>query len=174
MNMRCRSTIAALLPFAVAACLSSRPPAPPVRFFDPLPAVPSASARPPLAPGRALRVVAAPHLGREWAVRVGAREFAFDAAHQWTAEPAQLVAQALQRAGFGEVTNVRAAGDVLVELEMFEVDLTAAPMAHVRLSVRRSASNERFEGSAKAESAAPDALAAAMAAAIADLLAKLH
>ena len=110
---------------ALAACLSSAPALPPVRWFDPLPAATGALAAPP-AP---VRATAAPHLRQPFAVRVGAREFALDAGHQWVDEPSSLCAALVGRALAGR--GIDAAPSMLVEA--FELDVTAAPRAHVRL-----------------------------------------
>lgn len=110
---------------ALAACLSTSPALPPVRWFDPLPAAPAAAA-PPLP----VRATAAPHLRQPFAVRVGAREFALDAGHQWVDEPAALCAALVGRALAGR--SIDAAPSILVEA--FELDVTAAPRAHVRFA----------------------------------------
>jgi hypothetical protein len=121
-----RGLVAALSCAALAACLSSAPALPPVRWFDPLPAATGALAAPP-AP---VRATAAPHLRQPFAVRVGAREFALDAGHQWVDEPAALCAALVGRALAGR--GIDAAPSILVEA--FELDVTAAPRAHVRFA----------------------------------------
>ncbi|MFN9845404.1 MAG: hypothetical protein ACK57Q_13810 [Planctomycetota bacterium] len=108
------------------ACLSTSPALPPVRWFDPLPAAPAAAASP-----LPVRATAAPHLRQPFAVRVGAREFALDAGHQWVDEPSSLCAAMVGRALAGR--GIDAAPSMLVEA--FELDVTAAPRAHVRLVV---------------------------------------
>lgn len=157
---RCRSAAALLLAAAAAACLSSAPPAPPVRWFDPTPAPPPAVATGVLA----VRVVAAAHLGREFAVRVGARELAFDGEHGWIAAPRELVAAALRQAlGDGDAR----AGVAEVTVEAFELDVTGPPRAHVRLSVRPpNGAVQVADAWAEAADRSPPAFAAAMAAAL--------
>lgn len=122
------------LPAALlAGCLSSAPPAPPVRFFDPLPA---ALASVPASPGGgklAVRVVAAPHLGSEFVVRTAPREVVFDPQHSWIAPVRELVAAAIE----GLVGLPGPDAEVVeVLVAAFEIDLVEAPRAHVRLLVR--------------------------------------
>jgi hypothetical protein len=122
---RVRGVVGAASCAVLAACLSTSPALPPVRWFDPLPAAPAAAA-PPLP----VRATAAPHLRQPFAVRVGAREFALDAGHQWVDEPAALCAALVGRALAGR--GIDAAPSILVEA--FELDVTAAPRAHVRFA----------------------------------------
>lgn len=114
-----------------AGCLSSSPPAPPVRFFDPLPE-PSASP-PPTETKVAVRVGAAPHLGAEFVVRTAPRELVFDPQHSWIAPPRELVAAAIER-----LVGLPGPGADVVEIHVaaFEIDLVGAPRAHVRLLLR--------------------------------------
>ena len=153
-----------------AACLSSAPPAPPVRWFDPSPAAPAGE---PVPVAALLRVAAPSHLGTELLLRTGVREFVFDAEHQWIAPPTELVARALQ-AGF------RFAPDATVELqvtvERFELDLTVEPRAVVRLHFVDAPAGwlDRVEGSAAAADRSPAALAAAMASALAEVVQRLR
>lgn len=158
---------AVALAFAAAACLSSAPPAPPVRWFDPSPAVAPATG----ATAANVRVVGAGHLGRDFAVRVGERELAFDAEHRWIAEPQQIVAAVLARA-----LAERAApqeGAVVAELELFELDVTAAPQAHVRVHLRgkSGAAVHSIDVWAPAADRSPASFAAAMANALAEVAA---
>ncbi len=159
------------LPCVVAAaCLSSAPPAPPVRWFDPSPPPPAGE----LVPIQAqLRVVAPAHLGTELLLRTGVREFVFDAEHQWIAPPTELVGAAL-RAGFLAAPDATA--ELQVAIERFELDLTAEPRALVRLHLTGApnAWPERVEGSAAAGDRSPAALAAAMASALADVVQRLR
>ena len=120
-----RGLVAALSCAALAACLSSSPALPPVRWFDPLPAATGALAVPP-AP---VRATAAPHLRQPFAVRVSAREFALDAGHQWVDEPATLCAALVGRALAGR----EFAAAPSIQVDAFELDVTAAPRAHVRI-----------------------------------------
>jgi len=141
-----------------AGCFSSAGALPVVRWFDPLPALAAPPAPVPL------RVTAASHLGREFAVRIGARELAFDGQHQWINEPRDLIAQLLAGSGL--------AGDVHVAA--FELDVTGEPRAVVRLIVRGPDGAARaVEANSPAADRSPVAFAQAMAAALADLAARV-
>lgn len=120
-----RGLVAALSCAALAACLSSSPALPPVRWFDPLP-----PASPATAASAHVRATAAPHLRQPFAVRVGAREFALDAGNQWVDEPAALCATLVGRALAGRA----GAETVAIQVDAFELDVTAAPRAHVRIA----------------------------------------
>lgn len=120
-----RGLVAASSCAALAACLSSSPALPPVRWFDPLPA-----AAGPAGVGAVVRASAAPHLRQPFAVRVGPREFALDAQHQWVDEPAALCALFVGRSLGGRLAGEPCA----ILLEAFELDVTAAPRAHVRFA----------------------------------------
>ena len=158
---RSRWTLAVLAPGCVfAACLSSAPPAPAVRFFDASP-----EARTPLVPERPvrLRFTGAPHLGREFAVRVAPRELVFDPLHSWIAEPRALV-----EAAFASPPG-SAAGDVVeVHVAAFELDLSSKDaVARVRLELRGAGrAPQVIETTAPAPSREPEAVAAAMAQAL--------
>lgn len=163
--------LALLLPgLGSAACLSSAPPAPPVRWFDPSPAAPAGD---PVPVAALLRVVAPSHLGTELLLRTGVREFVFDAEHQWIAPPTELVATALQ-AGFRFTPD--ASAELQVTVERFELDLTVEPRAVVRLHLVDAPAGwpERVEGSAAAADRSPAALAASMASALADVVQRLR
>lgn len=141
---------------ALAACLSPAPPAPPVRWFDPVP--PAGDDAPAV---RFAVAVRAPELlDREFAVRVGPHELAFDPDHRWLLPPSQLVQRALLRVGGGAAADAEA---VPVEVEAFELDRTGPPVARVRLRVGGRAVDERVA----AGDGAPAAFAAAMATALA-------
>lgn len=163
-----------LAPFAVAlvGCLSSSPPLPPVRWFDPLPAAPvDAAAR----PAATLRVTAGGHLGREFVVRTAPRELVFDERHGWIAEPAALVRGALERrldVALGPIPAADAVA-VAVDVEAFELDLQQTPRAVVRLGVHVGAERSVVATTAEAASSAPGALAEAMAAALAEAAASV-
>lgn len=154
-----------------AACLSSSPPLPPVRWFDPLPA---AAADGGLGEPAAVRVTAAAHLGREFVVRVGPREVALDSQHQWIAEPRQLVATVVARALAGSAARDAA---LEVALDAFELDVTAAPRAHVRLvlgSARPPGVPGVLDEWAPAADRSPPAFADAMARALVQVEARLR
>ena len=163
--------LAFLLPcLGSVACLSSAPPAPPVRWFDPSPAAPAGE---PVQVAASLRVVAPSHLGTQLLLRTGVREFVFDAEHQWIAPPTELVASALQ-AAFRFAPDATA--ELQVTVERFELDLTVEPRAVVRLHLVDAPAGwpERVDGSAAAADRAPAALAAAMASALADMVQRLR
>ena len=152
---------ALLFTVALAACISSSPPAPAVRYFDPTPdAVADAATN---GARLAVRVECAAHLGREFVVRTGPREVVFDPQHSWIGEPRALVAAAIERtagaAGAGESA-------VLVEVEVFELDLQAEPKAHVRLLVHDGDARRTIDESAVAANRSPEAFAAAMSQAL--------
>ncbi|MBM4063086.1 MAG: hypothetical protein FJ265_18615 [Planctomycetes bacterium] len=160
---------AVLLPCAaLAACLGSAPPAPAVRWFDPLPAA---------APGgrlaTALRVTAPPYLGREIAVRVRPRELVFDPLHGWIDAPRELVAIALRRALGPIPAGTGAVRELEVFVAAFEADLTAEPRAHVRLELRWPGEPvHEVDSWAPAVGRSPEQLAAAMATALASAVAE--
>lgn len=153
--------------FGAAGCLGTNPPAPPPRWFDPRPAAAA------LAPACRvmLRVTAAPHLGREFAVRTGERELAFDALHQWLDTPRDLLEQAVLRA-FGPPEP--GAPSVELHVAAFEIDRQAAPRARVRVLWRKPGEPvQELRAEAAAASLQPGDCAAAMAVALAQLLAEL-
>jgi hypothetical protein len=151
----------------LAACISSTPPGPVVRYFDPLPAV-SANATGDAASvvaGFAWRVSAAPHLGREYVVRTGPRELVFDPLHSWIATPRELVEAALaSRSGMvGPQSKVAE-----LRITAFEVDLTETPRAHVHFElVVPGMPRREVDASAPALGGGPEAVASAMAVALA-------
>jgi hypothetical protein len=150
----------------MSGCLSSTGALPPVRWFDPLPARAADAAVADVA----VRVVAPPHLGREFVVRVGPHEVAIDGEHQWVDEPARLVGIVLARALPAGTTPGAA---VEAALEVFEFDVTAGPRAHVRVVFGR----ERPAGTpavADVSVAAADRSPAALASAMAEALAQLE
>lgn len=142
---------------SLASCISSSPPAPAVRFFDPTPAEVDSKERPRIT----VRVDSAPHLGREFVVRTGPREVVFDPRHSWISEPRQLVASAIER-----LTSPAPDQPTLrIDVEAFEVDVQAAPRARVRLVVRASLPKV-IEEQEPAKDRTPESLAAAMAIAL--------
>lgn len=165
--MRCWASLLLLalgvLAATGAACVSSAPPAPPVRWFDPL--IGSAIA-PSLAAGPKLRVTSAVHIGQEFAVRVAPRELAFDSEHRWFLTPAGMVAIALERA-LGRPSEAGAM--VEVEVEAFELMVAPANSARISLFVRGPSSvvtNGSIDVVVGAADGSPEALAAAMASAL--------
>jgi hypothetical protein len=156
-----RCALAVLVPGCVfAACLSSSPPAPAVRFFD---ATPEARATVAADHAVRLRFTGAPHLGREFAVRVAPRELVFDPLHSWIAEPVLLV-----EAAFASPPAAASGNVVEVHVAAFELDLSSVDaVARVRLELRAAGRPPQVvEGTAPAPSRAPEAVAAAMAAAL--------
>lgn len=149
----------------LGACLSSAPPAPPVRFFDPLPAASAAAPNVPVqVAAHAWRITSAPHLGREFTVRTGPREVVFDPLHSWIATPRELVEAAL--AGRSAVTP----GGVVAELRItaFEIDLAETPRARVHLVLLVPGEPRRdVEATAPSLANGPEDFALAMAAALA-------
>lgn len=118
---------AAILLATLSGCLSSAPPAPPIRHFDPLPANPIAGL-PPI-----LRLTAAPHLGQEIAIRTAPRELQYDGQHHWLATPRDLLAAAIgpsPGSGSSEPASGRA-GEL--HLANFELDLQHGVRARVVL-----------------------------------------
>jgi hypothetical protein len=154
---RMRWIVGTLVP--LAGCLSSAPPLPPVRWFDPLPVAVAATA--PL-PQVDLRVTAVGHLGREFVVRTAPREVVFDGQHGWIDDPAQLVAAALE----AKLDRRDGARLLLVTVTAFELDVQHAPRAVVRLVVQREGERWDVDVQAPAADRSPAALAAAMAAAL--------
>lgn len=162
-----RGAVASLL--VAAGCLTSSPPLPPVRWFDPSPPPAELAASPVT-----VRAMTAPHLGREFVVRVGPRELALDSQHQWIAEPRELVAAVVARAFAGRLP---AGATTELVLETFEFDVTAAPRAQVRFTLlggRPEGVPVSIEASASAADRSPDALAEAMAVALAKVQAQLQ
>jgi ABC-type uncharacterized transport system auxiliary subunit len=153
-------------PFLLASCISSNPPAPPVRWFDPTPAELPPFERPG-AQLPAVNVTAAPTVRQDFVLRIGARELAIDELHRWSAAPDRLVQQALDRALFGPGGGVPGSGTVNVRVARFEVDLSAgAPHARVELQVATAKGLQTCDGDATAATTAPELIAAAMAQAL--------
>jgi ABC-type uncharacterized transport system auxiliary subunit len=149
----------------LAACLSTAPPLPPVRWFDAMPPQP-AEVQPRA--GLSLRIDAAAHLGHYFTVRASGREVHFDGNHRWLEKPADVVATAIAHA-----TGARTSGaghQATVFVERFEIDLTAAPRAVVRLQLRDVTGaplGAAIDAAVAAAGPAPEQLAAAMAQAVA-------
>ncbi len=159
----CLRSSAVVQALALSGCLSSAPPAPPVRWFDPLTPVGEAPAR----AGGAydVHVVAAPYLGREFVVRTAEREVVFDGGNGWIAEPRVLVQTAVEQQ---LLPSVRGSGAIAVTIDVlvFELDVTAAPRAHVRLVVRCGAVLRTIDCGVAAADRLPASFAAAMAKAL--------
>lgn len=166
---RSRRSSIAVLAFAAAACISSSPPAPPARWFDPLPAAASGEEAASGSDAN-VQVVAAPYLGTDFAVRVGERELAFDGENRWLADPQRIVATVLARALRG---RSRPGGAPFVAaLDLFELDVTAEPRAHVRLRLlgdTAGAADRVIDVWAPSADRSPASFAAAMAKALADV-----
>lgn len=156
------ASVATLVAGAMAsACFSSAPPAPTPRTFDPLPATVDRSAH--VGPDE-VRVSTESVYGPEFAVRTAAREVRFDATNRWLAEPARLLAAAVARRLTHSLQDV----SLELVLEVFELDVVAAPRAHVVVTAR-TATGWRLgvDRSAAATASTPEALTAAMAEALA-------
>lgn len=153
----------------LSCCLSSAPPAPPIRWFDPMPEPGTAA---PLPAPPALRVIAGPLVRQEFVLRTGERELVFDALHSWVAPPERLVAVALERA-IGSPT-ADSTGTLQVGLQRFELELIGAPRAIVELSVPGPQGPGICRGEAAASDREPASLAAAMAAALAAAAAEVR
>ncbi len=140
---------------AFAACIGANPAAPQARYFDPRPAR-SAHDRAPL-----VRVVAGPFLRQEFVVRTPPHEVAVDDSLRWIAPPEQVVAAAL-----GSVAGLPPG--IEVEVVRFEFERASPLRAVVELSCSLGASTKPVIGLAEVAGESPEALAAAMAAAVAD------
>jgi len=120
-----------LLPFAAAtlsACLSSGPPAPPVRWFDPTASFGPAERATPVS---VVFVRGQPHLVQDIAVRTSPTEVAFDTEHRWLMPPEEILRRAFVRQGVPIDPTGR-----LVELTVFELQRigdTAAARAACRV-----------------------------------------
>ena len=146
---------AACAALSLAACISVNPPAPPVRWFDPRPPRAAHDRRAPL------RVDAAPFLRQDFVVRTLPHEVAIDDSLRWIAPPEQLVAAALD--------SVAGVPDGLgVEVVRFEFERGDTLRAVVELSCELAGTTRPVVGVAACTSDAPEALAAAMSAALAD------
>ena len=140
---------------SLASCISSNPAAPPVRWFDPRPPRAAHDRRAPL------RVDAAPFLRQDFVVRTPPHEVAFDDSLRWIAPPEQLVAAALDSAA-GVPEGLR------VAVVRFEFERGESMRAVVELTCELGGALRPVVGSAVCASDAPEALAAAMAVALAD------
>lgn len=172
--MTCMRLFGKFLTVAVAlaatGCFSSAPPAPPVRYFDPTVRLASAPAK--SAGAFDVRVVAPPHLGRQFVVRVDERELTFDAGHSWIVEPTLLVLGAVEQ-HLGPGSRAADVTPVAIVVENFELDVVAAPKARVRLHVAVRGSRYLVTAEVKAADRSPAAFATAMAQALADAAAQV-
>ncbi len=129
---------------------------------------------------RLLRVTAAPHLERRFALRVGPRELRFDDQHRWAVEPVVLAQQAVEQGLFG--SGAFAEGDraavaaIAVHLAAFEIELGEGGVAaRVELQVSGPAGARRAAGArVPARDREPATLAAAMATALGQAVAGLR
>lgn len=154
--MTMRSTCAAFSLLALAACLGSNPPGPPVRWFDPSPVRTAADARPPV------RVQGSPFLRQDFVVRRPPHELAIDDSLRWVAPPEQLVGSALA------VANGLPA-DLELEVVRFEFEDRGGIFAVVELGCRSNRRTTPVRVDHAASSSRPEDLAAAMASALAEL-----
>ena len=146
---------AACAALSLAACISVNPPGPPVRWFDPRPPRAAHDRRAPL------RVDAAPFLRQDFVVRTPPHEVAVDDSLRWIAPPEQLVAAALDSVA-GVPDGLR------VEVVRFEFERGESLRAVVELSCELAGTTRPVVGVAACASDAPEGLAAAMSAALAD------
>jgi len=154
---------AVLFALALPACLSTSSPPPPVRYFDPTTRRDGAPQRPAVACD--LRVTAPGHLGREFVVRVAEHEVVFDGLNSWIADPRELVQVAVERL-LGPSVRSPEARALAIDVEAFELDLQAAPQAHVRLAVHAPAGSRTIDLVVPAADRQPASFAAAMAVAL--------
>ena len=165
----------ALLAFAtLGGCISSGPPAPPVRWLDPTAGLEAPPAGAPVAP---VALQAQPHLGQEIAVRIEPAVVVYDTDHRWLVPPQELVRRAFGRAQVA-VLDAVAGAELRVELQTFELQqLAGAPGARIVCRVVRSgeraAPGVRVEVSASAEDASSESLTAAMGRALQQLVARV-
>ncbi len=165
----------ALVAFAtLGGCISSGPPASPVRWLDPTAGLEAPPAGAPIAP---LALHAQPHLGQEIAVRTEPAVVVYDTDHRWLVPPRELVRRAFGRAQVG-VLDSAVGAELRVELQTFELQqLEGAPGARIVCRVVRSgaraAPGVRVEVVASAGDASSEALAAAMGRALQQLVARV-
>ena len=157
----------------LGGCISSNPPTPPVRWFDPSPL---SWPQPERAGGTVPVpvVTAAPTVRQEFLVRIAQREIAIDDAHRWSAPPDRLVAAALDRAVFGPGGALPQCGTVPIKLVRFELDITSRPRALCELQVPTSKGLLTCSGATEATGTAPELLAAAMAGALEQAVVKVR
>ena len=166
--------VAAALAFLLAGCISSNPPAPPVRWFDPTP-----DELPPLPqPGPALPVATvsvAASVRQEFVLRTAARELVIDDLHQWSAPPDRLVAAAVEAASFGPGGGTPSSERFPLRVARFEFELYgAAPRAVVELQAMLPQGLRRCRGASDAAGLDPGELAAAMAQALGQAVAAVR
>jgi ABC-type uncharacterized transport system auxiliary subunit len=157
----------------LGGCISSNPPTPPVRWFDPSPL----SWPQPEHAGGAVPVpvvTAAPTVRQEFLIRIAQREIAIDDAHRWSAPPDRLVAAALERAIFGPGGAMPATGTVAVKVMRFELDITSTPRAVCELQLPTSKGLISCTGVVDAAGTLPELLAAAMAGAVEQAVVKVR
>ena len=155
----------------LASCLSSGPPAPPVRWLDPTAAFADVA---PVAGRAAVRVRAQPHLVQDIAVRIGAVEVAYDPDHRWLLPPDEVLRRAFARAQvpLGD-------GGRLVELTEFELQRVGSVRAArvaclVQPAAGAAAVPVRHDVVVGAGDDSLEALTRAMAKAVQDLVAQVR
>lgn len=140
---------------SLAGCIGSNPAAPTVRWFDPRPPR-NAHDRAPL-----VRVEAGPFLRQDFVVRTPPHEVAIEDSLRWIAPPDQIIAAAL-----GSIAGLPQG--IEVEVVRFEFERASPLRAVVELSCSLGATTKPVVGTAEVGDETPEALAAAMAAAVAD------
>lgn len=168
-----RTRTALFAALSLGGCISSNPPPPPVRWFDPSPL----SWPQPERAGGAVPVpvvTAAPTVRQEFLVRIAQREIAIDDAHRWSAPPDRLVAAALERAIFGPGGAMPGSGTIAVKVMRFELDITSKPRAVCELQLPTSKGLITCTGAVDAAGTMPELLAAAMAGAVEQAVVKVR
>ncbi|GAB4163820.1 MAG: hypothetical protein Fur0037_29260 [Planctomycetota bacterium] len=157
---------------ALAACIGSSPPAPPVRWFDCSPEFARSDAK-AVIDRPAVR--AAFRAETDFALRVGPHEIRLDPDHRWTEPPDRIAAAAIERALYVDADCAVGRGrGVDVTLLAFEFDLRTSPAAVVALTVPLNGRVGAIFARAPASSARPEDLAAAMASALGDAVSELR
>ncbi|MFN3240062.1 MAG: hypothetical protein ACE37K_00965 [Planctomycetota bacterium] len=155
----------------LSSCLSSGPPAPPVRWFDPTAAFGTAERGSPVEP---VQVRGQSHLVQDIAVRVSPFEIVYDGDHRWLMPPEEI----LRRAFVHDGVPITGAGR-LVELTAFELQRSSgAAAARVACLVHPSREGAIAAQPLEAVVAAPDdslpSLTLAMGQAVQQLVTQIH
>jgi hypothetical protein len=145
-----------LLGFLLVSCISSNPPAPPVRWFDPTPPRVALDAR------RPVRVTSAAFLRQDFVVRIPPYELSIDDSLRWVAPPEQLVAAALDN-------TVALPADLSIEVVRFEFEVGDTTRAVVELLCASEGRTVPVRVRCDAISRAPEQLAVAMAQALSEV-----
>lgn len=139
-----------------AGCISSNPPAPTVRYFDPTPLRSSLDARERVA------VTSAPFLRQDFVVRIPPHELAIDDSLRWVAPPEQMVAAALDNAS-------ALPADLEIAVVRFEFEVGEPVQAVIELLCATGGRTVPVRVRRDATARTPERLVAAMAEALAEL-----